>query len=97
MLGIISPLPRYGVQAAVAVGGGFLLNKFLGRTNAMVWTIVSGVTILEELLNQYVFGRAVSITTPSGASGLGYEVEDSGAGAFVEGGMGAFPYAGEGY
>lgn len=90
MVGFSSPLPKYGVQAGVAIGGGLLLNRFLGKNNAMVWTIVSGVTILENLLNDYVFGRAMAATT---TSGLSYE-EPAGVGAFPEEGMGAYPYEG---
>ena len=88
-LGIVSPLPRYGVQAAVAVGGGLLLNRFVGKTNAMVWTIVSGVTILEDILNRYVFGAAGAV------AGLGY-YEPEQVGAFPEEpGVGAYPYGEE--
>ena len=87
----------------MAVGGGFLLNKFLGKTNAVVWTVVSLVSIAEDLLNQYVLGTTVlSVSTPSApataaaVAGLGYQVED-GMGAFPREGMGAYPYGGEGY
>ena len=82
-LRMVAPLPRYGVQVAVAVGGGLLLNRFVGRTNAMVWTIVSGVTILESILNEFVF-RTVTVSGvgafPESLEGVGYEEpEDLGA------------------
>lgn len=84
-LRIVAPLPRYGVQAAVAVGGGILLNRFVGRTNAMVWTIVSGVTILESILNDYVFKTTVA-GIGAYPENLGYtETED----------VGAYPMTGE--
>ncbi len=88
MLAIASPLPRYGVQAAVAVGGGLVLNKFIGRTNAIIWTVVSGVTIVESLLNEFVFQRAIATTAGLGA----YETEPESVGAFPDGGMGAYPF-----
>lgn len=92
MLGVVSPLPKYGIQAGVALGGGLLLKRVLGNTNAMVWAIVSGVTILENILNDFVFSRAVAVTAP-GAAGMGY-YEPEGVGAFPEEGMGAYPYEG---
>lgn len=88
-LGMVAPLPRYGVQVAVAVGGGILLNRFVGKTNAMVWTIVSGVTILESILNEFVF-RAVAVSGigafPESLSGVGYEEPET---------MDAYPYGGQ--
>lgn len=95
MLNMTTPLTKYGVQAAVAIGGGILLRKPLGATNATIWTVVSGVVILTDILNQYVFKTALSYVGDAGAIGYNYpdQVDYSGTGAFVnEDSMGAFPY-----
>lgn len=58
------PVQRYGSQLFAAFGGGWAINRFVGRSHATVWTIVSLATIGGQLLNEYVVG-------PSGMLGLG--------------------------
>ena len=53
MIRILSPLPKLGVQAAIAIGGGILLKKPLGATNAAIWTVVASVFALSSFLNTY--------------------------------------------
>ncbi len=55
MVGMTGTLPRLGVKAAVGIGGGMLISKFLGRQNAAVWTIGVGINLLSDLLKTYVF------------------------------------------
>jgi len=91
MLSIVNPLPRFGVKAAVAVGGGLVLNRFVGKTNATIWTVVGLVTLAEDILNTYVFQQAVA------TAGLGaYTPEMGEVGAFPSSaeGMGAYPFGG---
>lgn len=76
MVGMTTGYMKYGVQAGVAIGGGMLLKNFVGQRNAMVWTIVSGVTIVEELLNQFVFNQAAAV------AGFGAFVDESQLGAY---------------
>jgi len=55
MVGMTTTLPRLGVKAAVGVGGGMLIGKFLGKQNGAVWLIGSGINLLNDILNTYVF------------------------------------------
>ncbi|MBT9168125.1 MAG: hypothetical protein DDT19_01470 [Syntrophomonadaceae bacterium] len=59
MLRITAPITRIGIQLAVGIGGGMLLNRFIGNTNAAVWAIVSGATILTDVVNRFVFRTAL--------------------------------------
>jgi hypothetical protein len=97
MLNITSALPRYGVQAAVGIGGSLLLKGVVGRTNAAIWAVVSGVTILGDILNRYIFKTALSAIGDSypqypalseSTGQVGY------VGAYPEevSGLGAYPY-----
>ena len=97
MLNMQTKMTQYAVQAGVAVAGGIFLKKPLGSTNAAIWVIMSGVTILTDVLNTYVFqtmAPAITTTAGFGATPI-YQapgaVELGGTGAYPEE-LGAFPY-----
>lgn len=54
MLNITSPLPKAGVQLAVAFGGGMLLKRMIGSTNANIWMLIGAISVATDLLNTYV-------------------------------------------
>ena len=66
MAKISGTFPRLGVKAAVGIGGGMLIGKFLGRQNAAVWTIGVGINLLSDILNTFVF-KTQSATAGYGA------------------------------
>ena len=47
---------RIAAQVAVAIGGGYILQKPIGKQNAMIFTIVSLVNTASEILSQRVGG-----------------------------------------
>ena len=51
----MTPMTKYGVQAAVALGGGMLVEQIAGRGHGSVWAITSGAVILADVLREYVF------------------------------------------
>lgn len=66
MLGITTAgISRLGVKAGVGFGGGFLVSKFLGKTNGAMWAIGSAVDLLIDILNTYLF-----TTSPLTFSGM---------------------------
>lgn len=92
---------KYGVQAGVAIGGGFMIGKFMGKTHGAVWAITGGAIILADVITNFVLkpmGLLSDYEVMQGyeISPLGdeYVVEDTGdAGAFPENvELGAFPY-----
>lgn len=50
---------KYGVQAAVAVGGGMAIRatRMLNNQHAAVWTVTGFAVIVGDLLNTYVLPR----------------------------------------
>ena len=82
MVGMTTTLPRLGVKAAVGVGGGMLIGKFLGKQNGAVWLIGSGINLLNDILNTYVFK-----TTLAGFGAFPYSRFAEAGG----GGVGAYP------
>lgn len=98
MLNITAPLTRAAVQLGVAFGGGMILRRMIGSTNAGVWTIVSAVTIASELVSKYVFKTALSYMSAEEIPYGGFPVASygRGMGAYPEqmsDDMGAFPTA----
>lgn len=51
-----SPLVKYGVQAGVIAGGGFLAGKALGAQYAYSWMLAGSAVVLADVLQHYVFG-----------------------------------------
>lgn len=75
VIGVTSPMATYGTQAVVVLGGGYLADKFMGKSVSDGW-IVGGATMILSNVLSGVLGGALA--------GLGLEYE-----AFPE--MGAFP------
>lgn len=71
-----SPLTRIGIKAAVAIGGGMLLSRFLGAKNAVAFSFGVGINILNDVLRTYVLGS-------SAVTGLGAFTRRSQLGAFT--------------
>ncbi len=67
MVNITSPLPRIGVKAAVAFGGGMVISRFLGKQSGALFTIGCGINLLQDILNTYVFKKAIAATAGYGA------------------------------
>lgn len=99
MLGVDNPWARLGVQTAVAIGGGIVVERFVGHRHGQAWMIVGVAMVGYQLLKQFVFMPYF----PQFAVGLGeyqsyypvsaYENADNVSqqvGAFP-GGMSAFP------
>jgi hypothetical protein len=94
MLGVVNPWMKYGVQTAVAVGGGIVVENLVDKRHGQAWMIVGvsmvGYQLLKELVLQPYF--------PQFAVGLGdyqsyypnsrYEEADE-----VSQHVGAFPQA----
>ena len=86
MVNMATPLPKFGVQMGVALGGNMLLRKTLGAKNANVWAIISAVTAASELIQSYLTTAAIG--------SIGYTPEytpDYSVGAYPEE-VGAYPY-----
>ena len=83
MVGVVTPLPRFGVKAAVGFGGGMLISRFLGKANGAVWVIGASINLLTDILNTYLF-----TTSPlTGFSAFPYQ----GRGYAPISGMDAYP------
>lgn len=79
-----SPWAQLGVKAAVAVGGGIILGKTVGREHGKIWMVVSGSLIVADLLKKYVLGRIMP--------GMGDYGDEEYVGAFpYEDTVGAYP------
>jgi len=63
-IGMAGVLPRYGIKAAVMIGGGMAVSKFLGARNGQIWMLGSLINIASDLVRQYIF--------KTGMAGLGY-------------------------
>lgn len=57
---VVGTLPVYGVKAAVMIGGGMLVSKFLGSRNGQIWMLGSLINIASDVLKQFVFKTAVA-------------------------------------
>jgi hypothetical protein len=106
MVGITTAgISRLGVKAAVGFGGGFLISKFLGKTNGAIWAIASGINLMIDILNTYLFtttpltftgfsafpgGGYKYVPRPSGYGDLGFD--EFGAFPLEPGGWGAGSY-----
>lgn len=83
---IVNPLPKFGVQLAVAIGGGMLLKKPVGTQNATIFTVVGATVALSEVITNWMGTAAM------GWMGESYpEIETYGNEAAPELGMGAYP------
>jgi hypothetical protein len=55
-----TPMTRIGVKAAIAIGGGMVLSRFLGAKNATAFSLGVGINVLNDVLKTYVFKTAVA-------------------------------------
>lgn len=94
MIGVANPWMKYGVQAAVAIGGGMVVEKFVDKRHGETWMIVGVSMVGYQLLKEFVLQPYF----PQFAVGLGeypsyyptsaYEEEEN-----VSQQVGAFPQA----
>jgi len=69
MLGLTG-LPASAAKLAVAFGGGMLLRRFIGASNATIWTLIGAITVATDLLNQYVLNTSLGyLSVPAGQLG----------------------------
>ena len=54
MLGVYNPWAKYGVQTAVAIGGGMVVEKVAGREHGQAWMIVGVAMVGYQLLKEFV-------------------------------------------
>lgn len=55
MLGVDNPWAKLGVQTAVAIGGGMVVERFVGHKHGQAWMIVGVAMVGYQLLKQFVF------------------------------------------
>lgn len=55
MIGVDNPWMRLGVQTAVAIGGGIVVERFVDRRHGQAWMIVGVAMVGYQLLKQFVF------------------------------------------
>jgi len=100
MLGVYNPWAKYGVQTAVAIGGGLVVERVVDRRHGQAWMIVGvamvGYQLLKEFVLQPYFPQfAVGLGQyedyyPNSAYAAADEVSQQ-VGAFPPSGMSAFP------
>jgi hypothetical protein len=104
MLGVTNTWAKYGVQTAVAVGGGMVVERFVDKRHGHAWMIVGvamvGYQLLKEFVLQPYFPQfAVGLGEyPSYYPNSGSEDDNDVSqqvGAFPS--LGAFPSAMSGY
>lgn len=78
MLGVTNPYMRLGIQAAVAIGGGIVVERVVSKAHGQAWMIVGVAMVGYQLLKQYV----VLPYFPQFAVGLGGDMEGDGMGAY---------------
>jgi hypothetical protein len=54
MLGVDNPWARLGVQTALAIGGGIVVERFVGHKHGQAWMIVGVAMVGYQLLKQFV-------------------------------------------
>jgi len=54
MLGVYNPWMKYGVQTAVAIGGGIVVEKVVDRRHGQAWMIVGVAMVGYQLLKEFV-------------------------------------------
>lgn len=54
MLGVYNPWAKYGVQTAVAIGGGMVVERVAGREHGQAWMIVGVAMVGYSLLKEFV-------------------------------------------
>lgn len=54
MIGVVNPWARLGVQTAVAIGGGLVVEKVVDKRHGQAWMIVGVAMVGYQLLKQFV-------------------------------------------
>jgi len=54
MLGVENPWAKLGVQTAVAIGGGIVVERFVDKRHGQAWMIVGVAMVGYQLLKQFV-------------------------------------------
>lgn len=67
MIGVVNPWARLGVQTAVAIGGGLVVEKVIDKRHGHAWMIVGVAMVGYQLLKQFV----IAPYFPQFAVGLG--------------------------
>lgn len=67
-----SPWKLYGSQAAIAIGGGYLANKFVGKGSGTIWAGVCLASVAADLLNKYVVS-SLTARTPGSLSAFPFQ------------------------
>jgi hypothetical protein len=67
MLGVVNPWAKLGVQTAIAIGGGLVVEKVVDKRHGQAWMIVGVAMVGYQLLKQFV----IAPYFPQFAVGLG--------------------------
>lgn len=67
MIGVMNPWAKLGVQTAVAIGGGLLVEKVVDKRHGQAWMVVGVAMVGYQLLKQFV----IAPYFPQFAIGLG--------------------------
>ena len=54
MLGVVNPWAKYGVQTAVAIGGGLAVESFVDKRHGEAWMVVGVAMVGYQLLKEFV-------------------------------------------
>jgi hypothetical protein len=92
MIGVVNPWAKLGVQTAVAIGGGLVVEKVIDKRHGQAWMVVGVAMVGYQLLKQFVLMPYF----PQFAIGLGgyqdyYPNSDMIEGDEVSQQVGAFP------
>ena len=92
MLGVSNSWAKYGVQVGVAVGGGIVVEKAIGKEHGQAWMVVGMAMVGYQLLKEFVLQPYF----PQFAVGLGeyadyYPTSDDNAREEISQQVGAFP------
>lgn len=89
----LTGLPAAAAKLAVAFGGGMLLGRFIGTSNATIWTLIGAITVATDLLNEYVLKTSLGYLSIPNTLSLGaYPSEVRGSYPPLGADFGAFPY-----
>lgn len=67
MIGVVNPWAKLGVQTAIAIGGGLVVEKVIDKRHGQAWMIVGVAMVGYQLLKQFV----IAPYFPQFAVGLG--------------------------
>ena len=61
-IGVGNPMVKYGVQLATALGGGWVVGRFIGRNHGTVWALTGSAVVLADILKTYVLGGMLGLS-----------------------------------